>query len=108
MSTKIIQEVSQSSTRRLMNEYLVKYAALIKKHNIPKEHQGNLVLFVEDHLGEDDPFIEVIDRNKQLQKFAEEILMQDNEVLGKALQELLEDGEVAAVETTSNNAPVPI
>ena len=68
-----------------------KYSSMLKKHRIPQQHWEKLVLFVEECLSDHDPFIEEVDRNEQLQRFVEDVLMHENKFLGDALKELLND-----------------
>lgn len=76
-----------------VGEMVAKYSDLLAAHRISEQHQEKLVLFVEECLPDDDPFIEEVDRNEQLQRFVEDVLMQENEVLGEALKELLSNGQ---------------
>lgn len=69
---------------------LEQFRPLLEAHAVPHEHWENMVLFVEEQLADDDPFIAIVDGDERLLGFVEDVLAQENEVLGEALHDLLD------------------
>jgi hypothetical protein len=76
---------------RVPEALMEQFRPLLEKHDVPEQCHEQMVLFVEEQLADDDPFIAVVDGDERLLGFVEDVLARENEVLGEALHDLLDE-----------------
>ena len=80
------------------------FRPLLEQRGVPREHYERMVLFVEEQLAENDPFIAIVDGDQRMLGFVEDVLAQENEVLGEVLHELLDESPADGERDLSNES----